>query len=60
MKGHPNSLLARFYGVFTVKIKYMKTINVIVMDNLMGEHFDQAMRIYDLKSSTFMRISNNP
>ena len=36
MKGQPKSLLARFYGVFTVKIQYMKPINVIIMDNLMG------------------------
>lgn len=60
MSKHPKSLLARFYGVFTVKIQYMKPINVIIMDNLMGEHLDQVMRIYDLKGSTFQRISNNP
>ena len=40
MSKHPKSLLARFYGVFTVKIQYMKPINVIIMDNLMGQHFD--------------------
>lgn len=54
---NPNSLLARFYGIFTVKIKYMKPINVIIMDNIMGEHKDCIERIYDLKGSTFQRIS---
>lgn len=33
---NPKSLLARFYGVFKVKIKYMEPISVIIMDNLMG------------------------
>lgn len=47
------SLLARFYGIFTVKIKYMKPINIIIMDNLMGETVEHALRVYDLKGSTF-------
>ena len=54
---NPRSLLARFYGIFTVKIKYMKAINVIIMDNLMGAHVEQALRVYDLKGSTFQRIT---
>ena len=37
---NPKSLLARFYGIYTVKIKYMKPINLIIMDNLMGDHPD--------------------
>jgi Phosphatidylinositol-4-phosphate 5-Kinase len=36
VKRHPQSLLARFYGIYTVKIKFMKPISVVVMDNLMG------------------------
>jgi 1-phosphatidylinositol-4-phosphate 5-kinase len=50
---HPNSLLSRFYGIFTVKIKYMKPINIIVMDNLVGPHKHWVERKYDLKGSTF-------
>lgn len=50
---NPNSLLARFYGVFKVKIKYMQPISVIVMDNLMGEHVEELTKIYDLKGSMF-------
>jgi 1-phosphatidylinositol-4-phosphate 5-kinase len=56
---NPKSLLARFYGIFTVKIKFMKAINIIIMDNLMGEHREQISRVYDLKGSTFQRIANN-
>lgn len=57
---YPQSLLARFYGIFTVKIKFMKPINIIIMDNLMGDHPDWISRIYDLKGSTFQRINHNP
>eukprot|EP00347_Sterkiella_histriomuscorum_P012117 403369830 len=57
---HPKSLLARFYGIYTIKIKYMKSINVIIMDNLMGQNIEEATRMYDLKGSTFQRIVMNP
>ena len=57
---HPESLLSRFYGIYTVKIKYMSPINVVVMDNLIGMHKDWAERKYDLKGSTFQRILHNP
>lgn len=36
LKSNPNSLLSRFYGIFSVKIKFMKPISVVIMDNLMG------------------------
>ena len=39
---YPNSLLARFYGIFTVKIKFMKPINIIIMDNFMGNHIERV------------------
>lgn len=57
---NPKSLLARYYAVLKVKIKYMQPINIIIMDNLMGDHAEQAYRVYDLKGSTFQRINSNP
>lgn len=57
---HPNSLLSRFYGIFTVKIKFMKPINIVIMDNLNGLHKNWITRKYDLKGSTFQRIMHNP
>lgn len=60
LRRHPSSLLARFYCIITVKIKYMQAINVIVMDNLMGEHLEEALRVYDLKGSTFHRSNSHP
>ena len=50
-------MLARFYGIYTVKIKYMKPISVVIMDNLMGDHLNEIERIYDLKGSVHKRIS---
>jgi 1-phosphatidylinositol-4-phosphate 5-kinase len=60
LKANPNSLLARFYGIFTIKVKYMKPINIIIMDNLVGKHGEFMTRMYDLKGSTFQRITHNP
>jgi len=48
-------MLARFYGIFTVKIKFMKPISVVIMDNLMGDHIEDIISIYDLKGSTHRR-----
>ncbi|CDW91170.1 saicar synthase-like protein [Stylonychia lemnae] len=57
---YPKSLLARYYAVLKVKIKYMQPINIIIMDNLMGDHAEDAFRVYDLKGSTFNRMNSNP
>jgi hypothetical protein len=35
----------------------MEPISVIVMDNMMGQHVEEVIRIYDLKGSTFGRVS---
>jgi 1-phosphatidylinositol-4-phosphate 5-kinase len=40
IKKNPKSLLSRFYGIFTVKINFMKPISIVIMDNLMGQHGD--------------------
>jgi 1-phosphatidylinositol-4-phosphate 5-kinase len=60
LKANPESMLARFYGIFTIKIKFMKPINVIIMDNIMGKHSDDIVRVFDLKGSTFQRIHPGP
>lgn len=60
LQKHPKSLLSRFYSVLKIKIKFMHPINIIIMDNLMGEHMEEAIRVYDLKGSTFQRINQNP
>jgi len=55
IRNNPKSMLARFYGIFTVKIKFMKPISVVIMDNLMGDHIEDIISIYDLKGSTHRR-----
>ncbi|TNV73464.1 hypothetical protein FGO68_gene3536 [Halteria grandinella] len=60
LKKNKDSMLARFYGVYNVKIKYMKPISVVIMDNLMSEHVNEILRIYDLKGSLHKRITARP
>lgn len=60
IRRNKGSMLARFYGIYNVKIKYMKQISVVIMDNLMGEHVNEILRVYDLKGSTHRRIVKNP
>ena len=55
IKKNPESLLSRFYGIFTVKINFMKPISVVVMDNLMGQQVNEIQRVYDLKGSLHKR-----
>ena len=38
----------------------MQPINIIIMDNLMGDHAEDAFRVYDLKGSTFNRMNAHP
>ncbi len=52
---HPQSLLARILGVFSVRASHMNKIYVVVMKNLLGKDKPFIKRIYDLKGSTFKR-----
>jgi 1-phosphatidylinositol-4-phosphate 5-kinase len=52
MMNNEESLLSKFYGVFTIKIKNMEEISCFIMDNLLGREFMNIERIYDLKGST--------
>lgn len=52
-------MLARFYGVYSIKIKHMEEISVVIMGNLMGDEIPQIKRIYDLKGSTFGRLASD-
>ncbi|CDW79635.1 phosphatidylinositol phosphate kinase pipk5 [Stylonychia lemnae] len=51
-----NSLLSKFYGVYTIRVKYMQEVTCFIMDNLLGQDFINIQRIYDLKGSTKGRI----
>ena len=55
---HNESLLSRFYGVFTFKTQFMGEMTCFITDNLIGKDFLQVNRLYDLKGSTFDRKAN--
>jgi Phosphatidylinositol-4-phosphate 5-Kinase len=59
IRGNQNSMLARFYGIYTIKIKFMKPISVVIMDNLMSNQIKQITSIYDLKGSLHRRDTKN-
>lgn len=48
---HEDTLLSKFYGVYTIKIQNMGDIDCFIMDNLLGKDFSNILRIYDLKGS---------
>jgi hypothetical protein len=55
IKRNPNSMLARIYGVYKIKVKFMQPISIMIMENLAGVNAHQKTAMYDLKGSKFMR-----
>jgi len=58
VKTNNESLLARIYGVFTIKTNVFKSVDVIVMQNtvMLGHKKNPAMW-FDLKGSTKGRLT---
>jgi hypothetical protein len=50
------TLLSKFYGVYSIKVNNMQDLTCFIMDNLLGKDFINIERIYDLKGSTKGRI----
>lgn len=56
-KEYPNSLLARYYGVYRVQMKNYDPVNLILMGNtLKFKKKENISRIYDLKGSRVARM----
>lgn len=56
-KNHPESLLARIYGVYKLQMQNYSTVNLLLMGNTLrfaGGKLD-LRRIYDLKGSRVKR-----
>ena len=54
---NPQSLMAKIYGYFTVEIKNMQPIHLILMENTLDKHkFGIPDRLYDLKGSLVNRV----
>ena len=57
LKKNPKSLLARIYGVYKIKVKFMKPISLIIMENIIGSNSQELEGLYDLKGSSFQRFA---
>ena len=51
----PDTLLSKFYGLYTIKVGQMDKLHFVIMDNLLGTNFDRVQRVYDLKGSLHNR-----
>ena len=49
------TLLSRFFGVYTIQIPGIQEVTCVIMDNLFGKDYMNIERIYDLKGSTLGR-----
>jgi hypothetical protein len=57
LKKYPKSLIARIYGIYTVKKKGYHKVNLMLMGNtLRWQNSADKYRTYDLKGSTFDRF----
>lgn len=58
---HPDSLLARVYGIYTIRMKDRDPINLIVMGNTKRTAGDNLslLYVYDLKGSTVNRLTKS-
>jgi len=54
------SLVSRYYGVFTFSVRNMKEITCFVTDNLLGTDVMNVTRVYDLKGSSVDRLVKHP
>ena len=48
---HPNSLLARIYGIYTVKMEDIEPVHLILMGNTKKSNDRNIVNIFDLKGS---------
>ncbi len=55
----PESLLVRIYGLYSIVIKGVSKINIILMQNLITIDKIHVKRIFDLKGSRVERITKN-
>jgi 1-phosphatidylinositol-4-phosphate 5-kinase len=56
LKNHPNSLVARIYGVFKVKMEDIVPVNLLLMANTIRcQSSPSIMNIFDLKGSVINR-----
>jgi len=57
-KEHPDSLIARIFGVFTVKVASLDPVTVILMENTLRVESSVLEYLFDLKGSWVARTSD--
>ncbi len=57
IKNNPNSLIARIYGLYQVKMKGIVPVNFILMANTIKCQNKKGLLTYDLKGSIINRIT---
>lgn len=57
---NPDSILSRYLGVYEVKLQDQMPIFFFVTENQIGRDLENVKRCYDLKGSTFRRLTKLP
>ena len=55
LRYNPNSLIARIYGVFQVKMVDLIPVYLVLMGNTIKAEYDNIINIFDLKGSKVNR-----
>ena len=55
-----DSLLARIYGMYTLKSQYFSSVDVIIMKNIAYMEKSKDKMVFDIKGSTVNRFVNLP
>lgn len=55
VSSRPNSLLARIYGIYTVKMEEVEPVHLILMGNTKKSNDKNIIGVYDLKGSFIHR-----
>lgn len=57
LESHPDSLMARIYGIFTVQMEDIVPVHLILMGNTIQTiQSNEILNKFDLKGSSFNRI----
>lgn len=59
LKNNPKSLIAKIYGIYTVKMEGLKDVYILLMDNLFL-HVQNKISEFDLKGSIVNRVVHQP
>lgn len=59
LRRNPKSLIAKIYGIYTVKMEDIQEVHILLMDNLFL-HVKEKLSEFDLKGSIINREVHNP